>query len=97
MLEKSLGHGSGDSTSCAALFLIYFFPRRPCLSTISKVAFAGCRREEESKREERVMSGAQPFKVRITPFRMSKGIMAPLSPIYLAVILEFMTDANESF
>ena len=42
-------------------------------------------------------SGAQPFKVRITPFRMSKGIMALLSPIYLAVIPVFMTDANESF
>ena len=45
----------------------------------------------------RVRSGAQPFKVRITPFRMSKGIMAVLSPIYLAVIPVFMTDANESF
>ena len=42
-------------------------------------------------------SGAQPFKVRITPFRMSKGIMALLSPIYLAVVPVFMTDANESF
>ena len=42
-------------------------------------------------------SGARPFKVRITPFRMSKGIMALLSPIYLAVIPVFMTDANESF
>ena len=29
--------------------------------------------------------------------RMSKGIMALLSPIYLAVIPVFMTDANESF
>ena len=27
----------------------------------------------------------------------SKGIMALLSPIYLAVIPVFMTDANESF
>ena len=52
-------------------------------------------REEESKRVWR--SGAQPFKVRITPFRTSKGIMALLSPIYLAVIPVFMTDANESF
>ena len=42
-------------------------------------------------------SGAQPFKVRITPFRMSKGIMELLSPIHLAVIPVFMTDANESF
>ena len=42
-------------------------------------------------------SGAQPFKVRITPFRMSKGIMALLSSIYLAVVPVFMTDANESF
>ena len=49
MLEKSLGHGSGDSTSCAALFLIYFFPRRPCLSTISKVAFA----VKKSKKSQR--------------------------------------------
>ena len=52
---------------------------------------------EEKKRSGRVReSGAQPFKVRITPFRMSKGIMALLSPIYLAVIPVFMTDANES-
>ena len=57
------------------------------------------RGEEESKREEERVwrSGAQPFKVRITPFRMSKGIMALLSPIYLAVIPVFMPDANESF
>ena len=48
-------------------------------------------------REEESESGAQPFKVRITPFRMSKGIMALLSPIYLAVIPVFMTDVNESF
>ena len=41
-------------------------------------------------------SCAQPFKVRITPFRMSKGIMALLSPSYLAVVPVFMTDANES-
>ena len=40
---------------------------------------------------------AQALLVRITPFRMSKGIMALLSPIYLAVIPVFMTDANESF
>ena len=26
------------------------------------------------------LSGAQPFTVRITPFRMSKGVMALLSP-----------------
>ena len=52
---------------------------------------------EEKRVRERVMSGAQPFKVRITPFRMSKGKMALLSPIYLAVIPVFMTDANESF
>ena len=44
------------------------------------------------------MSGAQPFKVRITPFRMSKEIMALfLFPIYLTVIPVFMTDANEPF
>ena len=48
-------------------------------------------------RERERESGAQPFKVRITPFRMSKGIMALLSPIYLAVVPVFMTDANESF
>ena len=59
--------------------------------------------EKKSKRERerrvrvrREWSGAQPFKVRITPFRMSKGIMALLSTIYLAVIPVFMTDANES-
>ena len=28
---------------------------------------------------------------------LSKGIMALLSPIYLAMIPVFMTDANESF
>ena len=38
-----------------------------------------------------------PFLVRITPFRMSKGMMALLSPIYLSMIPVFMTDANESF
>ena len=27
------------------------------------------------------LSGAQPFTVRITPFRMSKGVMALLSPL----------------
>ena len=54
--------------------------------------------EKRRSKEERVWrSGAQPVKVRITPFRMSKGIMALLSPIYLAVIRVFMTDANESF
>ena len=54
--------------------------------------------EKKSKRGVRVRElGAQPFKVRITPFRMSKGIMALLSPIHLAVIPVFMTDANESF
>ena len=45
----------------------------------------------------RVRSGAQPLEVRITPFRMSKGIMALLSPIIFAVVPVFMTDANESF
>ena len=40
---------------------------------------------------------AQALLVRITPFRMSKGILALLSPIYLAMIPVFMTDANESF
>ena len=53
--------------------------------------------EEKKSQRARGWSGAQPFKVRITPFRMSKGIMALLSPIYLAVIPVFMTDANESF
>ena len=38
-----------------------------------------------------------PFLVRITPFRMSKRMMALLSPIYLSVIPVFMTDANEAF
>ena len=46
---------------------------------------------EESERG--VGSGAQPFEVRITPFRMSKGII----PHYFAVVPVFMTDANESF
>ena len=40
---------------------------------------------------------AQALLVRITPFRMSKGMMALLSPIYLSMIPVFMTDANESF
>ena len=55
------------------------------------------KREREREREREWRSGAQPFKVKITPFRMSKGIMALLSPTYLAVIPVFMTDANESF
>ena len=40
---------------------------------------------------------AQALLVRITPFRMSKGMMALLSPIYLSMIPVFMTGANESF
>ena len=51
-------------------------------------------REREVRRGVRKLT---PFLVRITPFRMSKGIMALLSPIYLAVVPVFMTDANESF
>ena len=62
---------------------------------LSKLLLLGL--EEKKRVRERGGSGAQPFKVRITPFRMSKGIMALLSPIYLAVIPVFMTDANESF
>ena len=62
---------------------------------LSKLLLLGL--EEKKRVREREKSGAQPFKVRITPFWMSKGIMALLSPIYLAVIPVFMTDANESF
>ena len=40
---------------------------------------------------------AQAFLVRITPFRMFKGMMALLSPIYLSMIPVFMTDTNDSF
>ena len=40
---------------------------------------------------------AQALLVKITPFRMSKGRMALLFPIYLSMVLVFMTDANESF
>ena len=52
---------------------------------------------KKSKRSLGGRSGAQPFKVRITPFRISKGMMALLSPIYISLIPLFMTDANESF
>ena len=41
------------------------------------------------KRSDQVGDGlrhAQAFLVRITPFRMSKGIMALLSPHYFAVV-----------
>ena len=49
------------------------------------------RREEEVEEEVEVIrwgfrSGAQPFTVRITPFRMSKGVMALLSPLYLSMV-----------
>ena len=81
--------------SGATLFFIYFFPKQTVPQRLAKLLLLGL----EEKKSERVggWSGAQPFKVRITPFRMSKGIMALLSPIYLAVIPVFMTDANESF
>ena len=40
-----------------------------------------------------VGSGARPFEVRITPFRMSKGVMALLSPI----TLPSFHDVDETF
>ena len=48
------------------------------------------------KRRDQVGGGlrhAQAFSVRITPFRMFKGIMALLSPI----ILPWFHDADETF
>ena len=81
--------------SDATLFFIYFFPKQTVPQRLAKLLLL--RRSGEEERSRGGRSGAQPFKVRITPFRMSKGMMALLSPIYLAVIPVFMTDANESF
>ena len=49
MLEKSLGHGSGDSTSCAALFFIFFFPKQTVPQRLAKLLLLDL---EEKKRRE---------------------------------------------
>ena len=87
----------GSFRSDATLFFIYFFPKQTVPQRLAKLLWLWICGEERRKRVRTRRSSAQPFKVRITPFQMSKGIMALSSPIYLAVIPVFMTDANESF
>ena len=84
--------------SDATLFFIYFFPKQPCLNDY--LSCCGCGSVVKRVRERGVKSGAQPFEVRITPFRMSKGIMALLSPIILpwfqCLCLMPMNRSNDS-
>ena len=54
------------------------------------------RRSGEEVITRGLRSGAQPSKVRITPFRMSKGVMTLLSP-FISMVPIFMIDANDSF
>ena len=54
-------------------------------------------RREEEVNIRGVRSGVlRSLLVRITPFRMSKGVMALLSPC-LSMVPIFMIDANDSF
>ena len=41
MLEKSLGHGSGDLTSCAALFLLFFPLNNRACQQLAKLLLLG--------------------------------------------------------
>ena len=94
MLEKSLGHGSGDSTSCAALLLIYFFLNNRAFQQSAELLFCWWRREV-------IEWGLGPVAQTVlgsgSVASVIKRVCPRLVPVIFSVVPVFMIDANDSF